>query len=102
MVCSPKTPKVPVGSLIDYWKYPIQFGKVDLADGLPTEILGMPKPPARPPDRVLLTQPERIFVVPCDELDEAKNNANLSEATGVAQEFGYRLGVQLHKYIGVD
>ncbi len=42
-----------------------------------------------------------IYVQPMDEQDEAKNAQNRSYAAALAMAKGYRLSVQVHKWIGV-
>lgn len=42
-----------------------------------------------------------VYVQPMDELDIAKNQANLALAVKMAEEHGYILSMQLHKIIGI-
>jgi organic radical activating enzyme len=42
-----------------------------------------------------------IYVQPMDEKSAEKNQANLVYATKMAMKRGYRLSLQLHKYIGI-
>lgn len=43
-----------------------------------------------------------VYVQPMDEQDAAKNAANLKYAADLAQKHGYRLSVQLHKWLGIE
>lgn len=43
-----------------------------------------------------------VYVQPMDELDERKNADNLALVLRLAQTEGYRLSLQLHKYLGID
>lgn len=99
VVCSPKTPVIEPKMVprINAWKYVVQAGKVESYDGLPSVALGGQKP-ARPPRDFPRDQ---IYLQPCDEQDEAKNKANLNTARDSALKWGYRVGVQLHKILGV-
>lgn len=110
IVCSPKTPEV-AHQLISrtdvYWKYIIRADdEFDTNDGLPissTQIKGRPARLFRP-GAVLASRTLRqrhIFVQACDEGDEAANIANLTMATKIALQYGYRLSVQMHKIAGV-
>jgi 7-carboxy-7-deazaguanine synthase len=38
-----------------------------------------------------------VYVQPCDDQDEARNEANLKAAVESCMKFGYVLGVQMHK-----
>ena len=80
------------------FKYVLQAGKVD-SDGLPLSVLGNNVRVARPP---VGTDKGSIFVQPMDEQDEHKNRANLQACRESAERFGYRVGIQLHKLLGVD
>lgn len=42
-----------------------------------------------------------VYVQPMDEENEAKNNANLSRALQLAMGHGYRLSLQMHKYLNI-
>lgn len=43
-----------------------------------------------------------VYVQPMDEWDEKRNAANVAYATEMAQKNGYRLSLQLHKYLGIE
>lgn len=97
IVCSPKTPKVhpDLAQHVKAWKYVMRAGEVDKSDGLPTSVLGLDLSPARPTNRA------EIYLQPCDEQDEDKYQKNLDAVLSSCEEFGYRLGVQLHKLVGL-
>jgi len=85
VVCSPKTGKVqPIISEKAFcWKYVLEADKVD-TDGLP---VGVAKP-----------YNSNIWVGPCWDQHYSEN---LKAAIHSCQTFGYRLNVQVHKYIQV-
>jgi organic radical activating enzyme len=100
VVCSPKTPKIHplLVPWVDAWKYVLQAGHIGL-DGLPSD---NPQPSsddlvARPPGLGV----GNVYVQPCDELDAERNKANLEACITSAMQFGYRLGIQLHKHLGL-
>ncbi len=95
IVCCPKTGAVnpKLHSWIDHYKYVIQAGKVDPADGLPTDSLNFGVRPARPP----VGFRGKIYCQPCDEQDDAKNGANMAAAVASCLKYGYQLCVQIHK-----
>lgn len=99
VVCSPKTPKLD-SNLMPYikaLKYVVQEGEVDPKDGLPTMVLGSKVSPIRPWKGF---QGE-VWIQPCDTGDLAKNIVNTELAKSIAMKFGYRLGLQLHKILGM-
>ncbi len=102
IVCSPKTPTVSqfFAKHCWDWKYVLSAGHVDIADGLPTEVLGMPYRVARPLEN-MARQRNTVYVQPCDDQDEAKNKANIQAAVDSAMEHNYTLCLQMHKYAGV-
>jgi organic radical activating enzyme len=95
LVVSPKTPKLhpdfcPGGRFarsILCWKYVVKAGELD-EDGLPFGV-------ARPTDH----QP--IFVQPMDEQSDERNRENLAACVASAMRHGHRLGIQLHKLVGL-
>lgn len=101
VVCSPKTGKVAahLWPRITALKYVIRAGTVDPDDGLPLTALGHPANPrlARPDPSFTGV----VYVQPMDEGNADRNAANLAAAKASAMRFGYTLGVQLHKNIGV-
>ena len=101
VVCSPKTSKINKGLIpyVDAFKYVVEAGKVDWdRDGLPSEGPNEGGAVYRP--LVLSGLPE-IWVGPCWDSDSDLYTANLTCAINVCKHFGYRLNVQLHKYIQV-
>lgn len=96
VMCSPKGHKVNP-NLADYitcYKYVIKAGEVDSVDGLPTKVLGLNHPPARPHDPNIL-----IIIQPMDEQDIYKNAENARACVQSAMKHGHIIGVQLHKYL---
>lgn len=117
IVISPKTPRVHeeftrgrVGfSWRTYWKYVLDSENVHPEDGLPTTVLGRPLGLDRTvrvarPDwnsvTMALTR-HKIYVNPMDEGDEEKNRKNLLAAAHSCLSYGYTLGVQIHKLVGL-
>lgn len=103
LVVSPKTPKVhpSIAVTANAWKYIIREGGVDLSDGLPNWST------QKPNERQKLFRPsplrrDIIFVQPCDEEDELRNDANLQATAEIALKFGYRVSLQVHKLLGVE
>ena len=98
-VCSPKTPKVHpkiVAACRDF-KYVVGVGDTVVNGVIHTSAatgkdisLPLPKPGAT------------RWIQPRDDHDEAKNAANLIVARDIAMEHGFRLGLQVHKLIGVE
>ena len=44
---------------------------------------------------------DQIYLSPCDEQDEAKNAANRAACVDIAMKHGYRVQLQIHKYLGL-
>lgn len=109
VVVSPKTPKIhpKIAEHAGVWKYVIEAGELSREDGLPltnTQVPGGKKEPlARPRDYFTKDHPFRgqIYVSPCDEYDEVRNKLNHAEVARVAMEYGYRAGLQVHKYLNL-
>lgn len=101
VVCSPKTPEINATAYrnADIWKYIVSHGQVDDKDGLPIATLGNTVGVARPHKDV---NPRDIYIQPLDEGDEEKNRLNLEVAVSSCLKFGYRLSLQIHKYIGLE
>ncbi len=99
VVCSPKAGKVNrhLEPNISVYKYVLAADCVDPDDGLPTTALGLPGVPARP-----LRAGTPIYVNPVDDHVPATNAANLQAAAKSCLLHGYRLGIQLHKLVGVE
>jgi 7-carboxy-7-deazaguanine synthase len=101
VIVSPKTLGVhPNFRLINaHWKYVINAGQVSDEDGLPTgstqrgqKNLAVARPPIGAP----------VYLQPCDEYEDAKNSANMKAMLDSAMKYGYRAGLQLHKFFGMD
>ena len=97
LVVSPKTPKIDerVARHVTAWKYVLRDTMIDKSDGLPINVLGYDRPPARP------VGDAPIYVVPCDEKDKNTNDRNYTATARVSQRFNYRLSVQMQKIVGV-
>lgn len=79
-------------------KYVIQSGCVDPKDGLPTAVLDTEVPIAKPwPEYNGL-----VFVMPYDSRNPDEWGKHVYEAVKSCMMFGYRLGVQIHKVIGME
>ncbi len=99
VVCSPKTGKldkrlmVHIGSL----KYILQAGKVDPADGLPTDSLMTGVRPCRPWEGFS----GEIYIQPLDEGvgNEERNLLNQKAAVETCMKYGYTYCHQLHKLL---
>lgn len=102
IIVSPKTGKVnPVtAELATAFKYVLAHNSVDDTDGLPIEALAHPTGKlgrvARPPEG------KTIYINPFDAKNEFQNELNLKAAARSALDFGYILGVQLHKYAELE
>lgn len=98
IVCSPKTRMVhaSLGAKVSAWKYVLEHGRVDNQDGLPLSVLGNFIRVARP------TNSGIVYVQPLDEKDDEKNRKNLEATVCSAQQFGYRICLQLHKLLGME
>lgn len=107
LVCSPKTAKVhpKFKDNCFNWKYVVRAGDCSPEDGLPregtqrTSVEGVYRggAMARPPKDELV----QVYLQPCDEYDVEKNAANLKHMVDIAKKYGYRAGLQLHKYFNV-
>lgn len=102
IVCSPKTGKLApkLWPLVDYYKYIIRAGDVDVYDGLPIHALDHTASPrvARP---WVTTPRNHIYVQPCDTQDPADNAKSLQAAIKSVRDFGYTLCLQTHKIINL-
>ena len=101
LVCSPKTGKVnkEIFERCKHFKYVVGAGDVVNDAG---EITTATQPNAKP---VLLARPKdgaTIWIQPRDDHDLDKNKANLNFATDLCLTHGYRMGVQMHKLLGVE
>lgn len=99
IVCSPKTekisPQMPIYA--DFYKYVLSHDGVCPEDGLPTKVLGKNVRPFRP---TLCERP--IYLQPEDSKNPETNRLNVEAVKKSCMTYGYRMGFQLHKLIGVD
>jgi 7-carboxy-7-deazaguanine synthase len=100
IVCSPKTPRIHthLERLVGAWKYVVRDGEGD-GWGMPTMSTQHKDKPSGVFVPVHPVVP--IYVQPMDEGVAERNAANLAWATKIALEHGYRLGVQVHKLVGL-
>ncbi len=99
IVCSPKAQiNKDLMPRIDAYKYVVEAGFVDEADGLPLRALGSSCPVGKPP---AWFDPNSIYIQPCDEVHAAPNSRNLKAAVDSCLKFGYRLCLQMHKIAGL-
>lgn len=99
IVCSPKTKVHPeIRSKLKAWKYVLSHDAIDPTDGLPTSVLGN----GIRPDRAAGDAASWIWVQPAEDPDEGVWKKNMKAAYVSAMTFGYRLGIQVHKVLGVD
>lgn len=110
IVVSPKTPKIDVriAHAAKAFKYVVKAGETHDDDGLPftnTQREGAhPMKLARPWDVDYLGRPDpqaQVYLSPQDEYDENKNEANRREVATVSMRFGYRAGLQIHKFLNL-
>lgn len=111
LIVSPKTPKIQddIRKSATAFKYIIKAGEISSDDGLPFACTQKPlrlnKKNNVIPITAKLARPNRgtiIFVQPCDEYDEEKNKANREACVDIAKRYGYRISLQMHKYLGVE
>lgn len=99
VVVSPKTEEIQprIHDVAAAFKYVIKHGEIDPNDGLPftsTQVLGGKKHRlARP----RLNAP--VYLSPMDEGEENLNALNRRTVAEMAMTFGYRAGLQLHKFM---
>lgn len=102
LVVSPKTNRISerTAELATAFKYVIQHGNIREEDGLPIQALEHKAVPyvARPPKDFSGV----VYVNPYDEKDDEKNRLHLAAAVEACTKHGYRLGIQLHKFIDVE
>lgn len=99
IVCSPKTgtvnPKLAMRS--NCYKYVLNSNSIDESDGLPIKVLDhtcsyrVARPPAN----------KSVYVQPMDTKDTLENAANIDAVRSSCMQYGYILGLQIHKIIGV-
>jgi 7-carboxy-7-deazaguanine synthase len=100
IVCSPKTGKLHplLEARVDVYKYVLAADEIDAHDGLPTASTQS----RRALCRIARPRPgARVYVMPRDDRDAARNRANLSACTETALKFGYSLTLQNHKLLGL-
>lgn len=99
LVISPKTGKLNPLALeaACALKYVVAWDKLDY-DKLPSSALGMPNPPAKPPEG----WQHPIYIQPLDSQNIAENQRNLAAAVDASLMRGYILQLQVHKLIGVE
>lgn len=107
-VISPKTPEV-LGVIADRacaWKYIIEHDNVDPKDGLPYR---NPQPvPIPKRDSVTVARPpewapkNEIFVQPCDTNDLIRKEKNIHATVQSSLQHGYRVSLQLHKFLNLE
>ena len=102
IICSPKTGKVnkDLERHIKAYKYVIHADHISEVDGLPLTALNHRASPqvARPHK----TFDGTIYVQPIDVQDEAENKRHLAAAIKSCMTYGYTLGLQMHKIIGLE
>lgn len=101
IVCSPKTGKVAKGVLAKcrHYKYVVGVGDVITEEG---KIITATQPNAKPGRLAWPDTNASIWIQPRDDHDDEKNKANLAFVTSLCLAHGYRLGIQLHKLLGVE
>ena len=101
-VLSPKTKRINsvAAQIATCYKYVLEAGKISSDDGLPIEALGHKATPfvARPDPSFT----GDVYVNPMDSQDLSKNLDNLNAALHSAMEHGYKMGIQLHKHLGLE
>lgn len=99
LVISPKTKAIhPInGEIAHCFKYVLRDSDIDPVDGLPTRALEHAAAPrvARPPAGF----DGMIYINPYDEKDEEANKRHLEATAQSCSKFGYKMGLQLHKYL---
>lgn len=100
LVCSPKTGKVnkEIAARCKHFKYVVGVGDIDVGG----DIITKTQPGAKAVTLARAPDGSTIWIQPRDDHDEAKNKANLAFARDLCLTYGYRMGVQLHKLIGVE
>jgi len=106
LVVSPKTSRIneDTAGYAHAFKYVLDVESVDPRDGLPIKALDHPASTgvARPPKTNRHGEQMPVYLNPFDAQDEERNLLNLRAAACQAMKFGYILGVQLHKLIGLE
>lgn len=102
IVVSPKTPAIckAMEDSAHFFKYILDHRHIDPKDGLPSDSLGMGM--AYPPYRPDKLEPESIFLNPMDTGNADDNKRNVDAVVASCLKHGYRLGLQIHKLVGLD
>ena len=103
IVCSPKTGKVhdDIRHRACCFKYVLSADAVSDEDGLPTSVLGLPNPPARPSMGRDGKWIQPVYVQPADHQDPEVNEANARATTRSGMRYGYTIQLQIHKYLNM-
>lgn len=99
VIVSPKTAKLSpaIAHNATIFKYVVGVEDKDSKDGLPTvSAQGSKLIPAKPPTKYV-----KIYLMPRDDKDSIKNEANIMTAVHLVMKFGKILTLQLHKIVGV-
>jgi organic radical activating enzyme len=101
LVCSPKTGKVnkEILNRCKHFKYVVGVGDTITSDG---HVITCTQPGGK---EVTLARPKdgtTIWVQPRDDHNEERNALNVKFAANLCLAYGYRMGLQLHKLIGVE
>lgn len=100
IVVSPKTSKLNRAIMMHatVFKYVVGVEDKDSLDGLPTAPTkdGGKHSPAKPPSKHV-----SVYLMPRDDKDEIKNEANRITAAHLCMKFGRVLTIQMHKYVGL-
>jgi organic radical activating enzyme len=102
LVVSPKTKRIHVESFrrADAFKYVLDHRSMSERDGLPIRALDHPSG-----THVGVARPRPgapVYINPYDSGDPIWNLENLRAAADSAKRYGYILGVQLHKLVGLE
>lgn len=99
-VCSPKTSQIRMPrDLVTYWKYVLEAGGVG-EDGLPVRsplngrILTLAQPPSH-------LKHSAIYISPCWNDDVREYQDNVDATLKSVMQHGFRLNVQVHKWVGI-
>jgi 7-carboxy-7-deazaguanine synthase len=84
------------------FKYVLNYDSVDKSDGLPILALGHSLGQGKRVARPFNGFDGPVFVQPADTGDKLENEMNLAACYDSATNFGYRVGIQLHKVLGVE
>lgn len=99
VVVSPKTGKLcsAIEANVLIYKYVIGVDDKDSSDGLPVNSTqGGITTPARPKNKNVAT-----YLMPRDDKDQIKNEANMLTAAHLCMKFGKVLTIQMHKIVGL-